>query len=65
MVHTVQRHEKKNYAKQQDGTPNILIDDMDRNVREWVAAGGLSIKYIPGAGMLDRVIRFIESHAGE
>ena len=36
---------KPEYATQQDGTPNILIDDFGKNVNEWEAAGGTAFKY--------------------
>ena len=36
---------KPEYATQQDGTPNILIDDFGKNVSEWEAAGGTAFKY--------------------
>lgn len=37
-----------------DGEPNILIDDYDKNIREWKDAGGISIMYedehkVPGS----------------
>ncbi len=38
-------HEKYKYAKQPDGTPNILIDDYGVNIRQWEDAGGIAIKY--------------------
>jgi len=38
-------HEKQKYAKQSDGTPNILIDDHGANISKWRAAGGIGIKY--------------------
>ena len=61
VVHAVERREKKNYAKQKDGTPNILIDDMEKNIDEWEQAGGIGIQYIPSASIVQRVIREIES----
>ena len=33
-------HNKAQFAKNADGTPNILIDDFGRNVRQWEDAGG-------------------------
>ena len=36
---------KKQYAKQSDGTPNILIDDFGQNVAKWEAAGGVGFKH--------------------
>ena len=38
-------HEKYIYAKQADGTPNVLIDDFRSNITKWVAAGGIGIKF--------------------
>ena len=38
-------HEKQKYARQPDGTPNILIDDYGVNINKWNAAGGIGIKY--------------------
>lgn len=38
-------HDKPQYATQQDGTPNILIDDYGKNVEAWEAAGGIAFKY--------------------
>lgn len=61
-VLAVQRHEKKLYAKQRDGTPNILIDDMGKNITEWEAAGGVGIQYIPSASAVNKVMRKIEAH---
>lgn len=42
---TIFEHEKYLYAKQSDGTPNILIDDYGVNIKKWRAAGGIAIKY--------------------
>ena len=38
-------HEKYKFAKQANGTPNILIDDWDTNIRLWEANGGIGILY--------------------
>ena len=38
-------HEKFKFAKQADGTPNILIDDYDTNIHLWEANGGIGILY--------------------
>lgn len=38
-------HEKFKYAKQADGTPNILIDDYETNIQLWEANGGIGILY--------------------
>ncbi len=36
------------YAKQSDGTPNVLIDDFGVNIKSWEAAGGTAIKHKDG-----------------
>ena len=38
-------HEKFKFARQADGTPNILIDDYDTNIHLWEANGGIGILY--------------------
>jgi 5'(3')-deoxyribonucleotidase len=38
-------HDKAQYATNEDGTPNILIDDYGVNIRKWEAAGGIGFKY--------------------
>lgn len=38
-------HEKYKFARQADGTPNILIDDWDTNINLWEANGGIGILY--------------------
>jgi hypothetical protein len=48
---------KGKYAKQPDGTPNILIDDRGSNITEWEAAGGIGIKYQADENGLDTVAR--------
>ena len=44
-VHLVLRSQKKSYAKNKDESPNVLIDDYDKNIKEWVAAGGIGIHH--------------------
>lgn len=36
---------KAQYAKQADGTPNVLIDDFGQNINKWNAAGGIGIQH--------------------
>ena len=43
-IHLVKRAQKKDYAKT-DGQPNILIDDYNKNIREWEAKGGIGIHH--------------------
>jgi 5'(3')-deoxyribonucleotidase len=38
-------HNKSAYAKQPDGTPNILIDDYGDNIQKWESAGGIGIQH--------------------
>tara|TARA_B110000902_G_scaffold59756_1_gene70222 strand:+ start:2092 stop:5484 length:3393 start_codon:yes stop_codon:yes gene_type:complete len=38
-------HNKPQFAKQKDGTSNILIDDFGKNIDAWEAAGGIGFKY--------------------
>lgn len=38
-------HEKYRYARQADGTPNILIDDFETNIKLWEAHGGIAIHH--------------------
>jgi len=42
-VHLVKRKEKRNYAINEKGQPNILIDDHPKNIKEWNAAGGVGV----------------------
>lgn len=61
-LHAVQREEKQRYARQADGTPNILIDDMAKNVEEWQAAGGVGIHYVPSAEAVEYVDRTLTTY---
>jgi len=45
-IKIVQRKEKQDFAVQEDSTPNILIDDYDKNIREWENAGGIGIHHV-------------------
>ena len=47
---------KELYAVQDDGTPNILIDDRGINISKWKAAGGIGIKYQADENPLSVVI---------
>ena len=46
---------KGKYAKQPDGTPNILIDDRNTVLTEWEQSGGIGIKYQADEDGLDVV----------
>jgi hypothetical protein len=41
--------DKGRYAKQQDGTPNVLIDDFGYNIKSWQSAGGIGIQHKDGS----------------
>lgn len=41
-------HQKEKFARQSNGTPNILIDDWDVNIRLWESMGGIGILYKDG-----------------
>jgi 5'(3')-deoxyribonucleotidase len=47
-------------AVQEDGTPNILIDDRNTNITQWEQAGGLGIKYQADEDGLDVVVNGIK-----
>ena len=40
---------KGSYAKQPDGTANILIDDFGYNIKQWKSAGGIGIQHTNGS----------------
>jgi hypothetical protein len=46
---------KGKYAKQADGTPNILVDDRNTVLTEWEQSGGIGIKYQADEDGLDTV----------
>jgi hypothetical protein len=48
---------KGKYARQQDGTPNILVDDRNTVLTEWEQSGGIGIKYQADEDGLDTVAR--------
>lgn len=53
-------HDKAQYAKQLDGTPNILIDDYKKNINAWNAAGGIGIRYKAESMSADSVLNAVE-----
>lgn len=46
-------HNKYLYALQEDGTPNILIDDWAPNIHKWNEVGGIGIKFQSDEQSLD------------
>lgn len=63
---------KAKYAKQSDGTPNILIDDRGSNITAWENAGGVGIKYqadedslsviVKGLARANKIVKGKEKH---
>jgi len=49
--------DKSKYARQADGTPNILIDDRGSNISGWEAAGGIGIKYQADEDSLKTIVK--------
>jgi len=45
-IYLVPRHEKQKFALTGDGKPNLLIDDYDKNIKEWVSQGGIGVRHI-------------------
>jgi len=44
-----------------NGVPNILIDDKGSNIKAWIEAGGIGIKYQADEDSLDKVKRALDS----
>lgn len=59
--HACPAEEKQKLAKQADGTPNILIDDLNRNIDQWNEAGGVGILYTADDAGLALVKRTLEA----
>ena len=45
-IYLVPREDKRKFAVTNDGKPNLLIDDYEKNIKEWVSAGGIGIRHI-------------------
>ena len=56
-------HDKAQFATNEDGTPNILIDDYGVNIRKWEAAGGIGFKYKDHK--FERTAKAIKQHMQE
>ena len=44
-IHLVMRSQKQAFAKDNDGEPNVLVDDYIKNIKEWEAKGGIGIHH--------------------
>lgn len=56
----VHRSRKKEFALT-DGKPNVLIDDYEKNIAEWVEAGGIGIVHYD----INKTLKQIEQIVGE
>jgi len=54
-AYIVKRKEKRRYALNDKGQPNILIDDHSKNIREWNAAGGVGILHTDAASTITKL----------
>ena len=45
-IYLVPRERKQDYAKNESGRPNVLIDDYAKNIEEWEAKGGIGVRHI-------------------
>lgn len=54
-------HEKWKYAKQSNGTPNILIDDYRFNITKWREAGGIGVKFQNDENTLTELINMLRT----
>ena len=55
--------DKQKFAKQSDGTPNILIDDFGSNIAKWESAGGVGFKHKDHK--FERTAKAIKQHMQE
>ena len=53
---------KEKWAKQKDGTPNILIDDRPVNIERWKAKGGYGILYQANKDSIIKVANELEKY---
>lgn len=56
-IHLVLRAEKKDYAKPKDGRKAILIDDMEKNVKEFESFGGIGIHHTSATSTIKQLER--------
>ena len=54
-INLVQRTQKKKFAKDSEGNPTVLIDDYDKNTKEWERAGGIAILHTNTAKTLSEL----------
>ena len=49
--------DKSKYALNEDGKPNILIDDQDNNIKAWKDAGGVALKFESDHGQFHNLVK--------
>ena len=54
-INLVTRREKRQYAINEKGQPNILIDDHPKNIKEWNASGGVGIHHTSAADTIAKL----------
>lgn len=50
------------FAVQDDGQPNVLIDDMNKYIEPWEAAGGIAIKHTSASSTIAQLESLIDSY---
>lgn len=56
-VNIVFREEKKNYVT---GPDCILIDDLEKNIKEWTECGGTGIRFTSAAQALEEIAKIVQ-----
>jgi len=49
--------DKSKYAVDEEGRPNILIDDQDDNIKAWKDAGGIAIQFESDHGQFQNLVK--------
>ena len=57
-ANVVDRKRKPEFAIGENGQPNILIDDYEKNIREWEAAGGIAIHHTNAADTINELAAY-------
>ena len=54
-AHVVHKSEKREYARDHSGKPNILIDDDEENIRQWEEMGGFGILHTDTKSSIEKL----------